>query len=51
MKLFSNPILLLVAGFFVFFIPRFARFLAAVSLVGTGLIGLYAKSDRFLESE
>ena len=51
MKLFSNPILFLIGGFLIFFVPRVMRFLAVFSLLGTGLIGIYAKSDRFLESE
>jgi hypothetical protein len=51
MKLFSNPVIFLIGGFFIFLVPRAFRFIAAVSLIGTGLIGLYAKSDQSLELE
>jgi hypothetical protein len=43
--LFSNPIFLLVAGFFVFLLPRFFRLLTIVSLFSVGVIGLLAKSE------
>ncbi|HEY5599219.1 MAG TPA: hypothetical protein VIK48_00900, partial [Candidatus Manganitrophaceae bacterium] len=51
MKVFSNPIILLVIGSFVFLVPRLISFLLAVSLVGVGLIGLLAQSDRSLALE
>lgn len=50
MNIFSNPILLLVTGLVVLFIPRFFRFVTVVSLFAIGLIGLYATTDQFLES-
>ncbi len=51
MNIFSNPVFLLVGGFIVFLFPRIIRLVAGVSLVTAGLIGLYAKSEGFLESE
>lgn len=51
MNIFSNPILLLIAGFFIFLVPRIFRVIAALSLVAVGVAGIYAKSDRFLEAE
>ncbi len=50
MNTFSNPVFLLIGGFIIFMFPRLIRLVAGLSLV-VGVVGLYAKSDGFLESE
>jgi len=51
MNIFSNPVLLVIAGFFIFLIPRAFRFMAGLSLGAIGLIGLFAQADGSLELE
>jgi hypothetical protein len=51
MNIFSNPVYLVIGGFFIFLVPRAFRLIAGLSLVAVGLTGLLAQSDSFVELE